>query len=73
MARSKSDLPRMQNQAHSRAPLERGLNVVSQVIERAEKSTKPPPMMRQYDLIERVAATIPTPTKPCSTAPMSTP
>ncbi len=44
----------MQNPAHSRAPLERGLNAVSQVIGRAEKSTKPTPMMRQYDLIERV-------------------
>src|SRR5882672_1943011 len=54
MARSKSDLPRMQNPAHSRAPLERGLNVVTQVIGKAEKSTKPTPMMRQYDLIERV-------------------
>ena len=33
MARSSTDLPRMQNQARTRAPLERGLNIVSQVIE----------------------------------------
>ena len=54
MARSKSDLPRMQNPSRSRATLGRGLNIVSQVIGRAEKPVKPPPMMRQYDLIERV-------------------
>src|SRR6195256_2333542 len=56
MARSTSDLPRMQNQARIRAPLERGLGLDSQVIERLAvkpKSSKPP-MMRQYDLIERV-------------------
>ncbi len=55
MARS-TDLPRMQNQSRARAPLERGLNVVSQVIEKAAKSKEPPKpqMMRQYDLIERV-------------------
>jgi RelA/SpoT family (p)ppGpp synthetase len=56
MARPSSDLPRMQNQSKARAPLERSLNVVSQVI---EKTVKPKPaakpqMMRQYDLIERV-------------------
>ena len=46
----------MQNQARTRAPLERSLNVVSQVIENAVKPKKPaaPQMMRQYDLIERV-------------------
>jgi GTP diphosphokinase / guanosine-3',5'-bis(diphosphate) 3'-diphosphatase len=56
MARSPNDLPRMQNQARTRAPLERSLNIVAQVIERAVKPKKfaPPPMMRQYDLIERV-------------------
>jgi GTP diphosphokinase / guanosine-3',5'-bis(diphosphate) 3'-diphosphatase len=45
----------MQNQARTRAPLERGLKADSQVIEKAEK-TRPavPQMMRQYDLIERV-------------------
>src|SRR5260370_15493407 len=56
MARSSTDLPRMQNQSRARAPLERSLNIVSQVFERAVKPKKPqtPRMMRQYDLIERV-------------------
>src|SRR2546421_10752311 len=56
MARSTSDLPRMQNQARIRAPLERGLGADSQVLERLAISRKPdkPQMMRQYDLIERV-------------------
>src|SRR5215471_12306708 len=56
MARSASDLPRMQNQGRVRAPLDRGLGAATQVIERAIKSMTPgkPQMMRQYDLIERV-------------------
>ena len=56
MARSTTDLPRMQNQARTRAPLERSLNIVSQAIEKTVKPKKPaaPQMMRQYDLIERV-------------------
>src|SRR2546421_11678643 len=56
MARSTSDLPRMQNQARIRAPLERGLGADSQVLERLAISRKisKPQMMRQYDLIERV-------------------
>jgi guanosine-3',5'-bis(diphosphate) 3'-pyrophosphohydrolase len=54
MARSKTDLPRMQNPARSRQPLRRGLNIVSQVIGRAEEPTTPAPMMRQYELVERV-------------------
>src|SRR5262249_6917671 len=55
MARSSTNLPRMQNQSRARAPLERSLNIVSQVIEKAvkPKTTTPPRMMRQYDLIER--------------------
>src|SRR5215470_2676312 len=56
MPRSSTDLPRMQNQSRARAPLERSLDIVSQVIEKTVKS-KPlpkPQMMRQYDLIERV-------------------
>src|SRR5229473_1576337 len=55
MARS-TDLPRMQNQSRARAPLERGLNVVSQAVEKTAKSKElpKPQMMRQYDLIERV-------------------
>jgi GTP diphosphokinase / guanosine-3',5'-bis(diphosphate) 3'-diphosphatase len=55
MARSQTDLPRMQNQSRAKLPLERGLKVVSQRFEKAAKSGKQPPrMMRQYDLIERV-------------------
>src|SRR5262247_3969332 len=56
MARSSTNLPRMQNQSRARAPLERSLNIVSQVIEKTVKQKKPsqPQMMRQYDLIERV-------------------
>jgi guanosine-3',5'-bis(diphosphate) 3'-pyrophosphohydrolase len=56
MARSTADLPRMQNQARTRAPLERGHNVGSQAPEKAarQKATPRPQMMRQYDLIERV-------------------
>ena len=53
MARSNPDLPRMQNQARTWAPLERGRNMVSQAIEKTGKP-KRPQMMRQYDLIERV-------------------
>jgi GTP diphosphokinase / guanosine-3',5'-bis(diphosphate) 3'-diphosphatase len=55
MARSHTDLPRMQNQSRATLPLERGLKVVSQRFEKAAKSGKQlPRMMRQYDLIERV-------------------
>ncbi len=52
MARSTTDLPRMQNPARSRVPLKRGLNVLSQAMGKTEKS--PIPMMRQYELVERV-------------------
>src|SRR5256886_15211559 len=56
MAHSSTNLPRMQNQSRARAPLERSLNIASQVLEKAVKQKKPsqPQMMRQYDLIERV-------------------
>src|SRR5947209_12008358 len=56
MARSSTDLPRMQNQSRARAPLERSLNLVSQAIEKTVKPKRSaaPRMMRQYDLIERV-------------------
>ncbi len=53
MARSSPDLPRMQNQSRTWAPLERGRNIIAQAIEKTEKP-KRPPMMRQYELIERV-------------------
>ena len=54
MARSKTDLPRMQNPARSRAPVELGLKVAAQAAGRVEKPKNPTAMMRQYDLIERV-------------------
>jgi RelA/SpoT family (p)ppGpp synthetase len=56
MARSSTDLPRMQNQARARAPLERGLDISPQDIERTGRipSSAKPRMMRQYELIERV-------------------
>src|SRR6478752_3404535 len=54
MARSKTDLPRMQNPARSRTPVELGLKVAAQAVGRTEKTQKPAAMMRQYDLIERV-------------------
>src|SRR5581483_11106056 len=52
MARSRQ-LPRMQNQSRARAPLERAPNAVPPAPEKKAKSKKPP-MMRQYDLVERV-------------------
>src|SRR5260221_784391 len=56
MARSSPSLPRMQNQSGAGAPLDSSHNIVSKVIEKAVKQKKAsrPPMMRQYDLIERV-------------------
>jgi len=54
MSRSQTDLPRMQGQARTRAPLERNVDVPAQVVARATKPTRKPQMMRQYELIERV-------------------
>jgi (p)ppGpp synthase/HD superfamily hydrolase len=56
MTRATNDLPRMQNQSRARAPFGRGLNIVSQVFERAKKSSasSKPGMLRQYELVERV-------------------
>src|SRR5436853_7658083 len=54
MARSKTDLPRMQNPARSRTPVELGLKVASQAAGRVEKPKNPAAIMRQYDLLERV-------------------
>jgi RelA/SpoT family (p)ppGpp synthetase len=55
MARSQTDLPRMQNQSRATLPLERGLKVVAQRSEKSAQAGKQPPrLMRQYDLIERV-------------------
>jgi RelA/SpoT family (p)ppGpp synthetase len=53
MARSNPDLPRMQNQSRTRAPLARNANIVAQAVENKEKDLRPK-MMRQYDLLERV-------------------
>ncbi|HEX5210211.1 MAG TPA: bifunctional (p)ppGpp synthetase/guanosine-3',5'-bis(diphosphate) 3'-pyrophosphohydrolase [Pseudolabrys sp.] len=52
MARARSDLPRMQKQSPNRAPLE----VAAFTPQAAEKpgQSRKPPIMRQYDLIERV-------------------
>jgi guanosine-3',5'-bis(diphosphate) 3'-pyrophosphohydrolase len=54
MTRPRSDLPRMQKQSPTRAPLGRPVTAASQVHEKPEQTKKPPRMMRQYDLIERV-------------------
>src|SRR5215204_715084 len=56
MARSMIELPPMQSQARTRAPLMRARNVLAQTNEKAPKFDRPskPQMMRQYDLIERV-------------------
>ena len=53
MPRSRTDLPRMQKQALTRAPLERSFGSVAQVVGKTSKSRKPQ-MMQQVDLIERV-------------------
>ena len=54
MAQSKTDLPRMQSPARARPALERGASIVAQTLAEQSKKKKPGPMMRQYDLIERV-------------------
>src|SRR6266516_2499777 len=55
MASSSTDRPRIQNEARTRAPLQRSINLVSQVIETAVKPKKASPqIMWHYDLIERV-------------------
>ena len=48
-----TDLPRMQNQARSRAPVERGRVAVAEPAEKVAPKAKAP-MMRQYELVERV-------------------
>ncbi len=52
MARTRNDLPRMQKQSPTRAPLERPV-AAAQALEKPAQTKKPPRMMRQYDLIER--------------------
>jgi RelA/SpoT family (p)ppGpp synthetase len=53
MARSSTDLPRMQNQARPRAPRDRIGLMRSQAIGNARDQGRPQ-MMRQYELVERV-------------------
>jgi GTP diphosphokinase / guanosine-3',5'-bis(diphosphate) 3'-diphosphatase len=53
MARTRSDLPRMQKQAPIRAPRAAAVDTPTQAADRPAVSRKLP-MMRQYDLIERV-------------------
>jgi RelA/SpoT family (p)ppGpp synthetase len=54
MTRTRSDLPRMQKQSPTRAPLVPAAAPTPQAAEKPAKSKKPPQIMRQYDLIERV-------------------
>ncbi len=54
MARSKTDLPRMQNPARNRGDLLRSLSIVPQLADEPEKSKPAAPMMRQYELVDRV-------------------
>src|SRR3954464_8642004 len=53
MAASRSELPRMQKQARTRAPLQPTAALALQLAEGVVTSRKPT-MMRQYDLLERV-------------------
>jgi GTP diphosphokinase / guanosine-3',5'-bis(diphosphate) 3'-diphosphatase len=54
MARTRSDLPRMQKQAPIRAPRPPAVAPATASAPATEKPARKPPMMRQYDLIERV-------------------
>ena len=54
MARSSTDLPRMQNQSRARAPHERISTLFTSIEASKSKAQPKPQMMRQYDLIERV-------------------
>jgi len=53
MARTRSDLPRMQKQAPIRGPQAPAVGAATQTVEKPSQTRKLP-MMRQYDLIERV-------------------
>jgi GTP diphosphokinase / guanosine-3',5'-bis(diphosphate) 3'-diphosphatase len=54
MARTRSDLPRMQKQAPIRAPRPPAVAPATASALATEKPARKPQMMRQYDLIERV-------------------
>jgi len=53
MAQARSNLPRMQKQSPTRAPLKHAPAAAKQAREKPAQPKKPP-IMRQYDLIERV-------------------
>src|SRR6202158_4210847 len=53
MARSSTDLPRMQNQAKPRAPLDRAAQIGAHTPGNGRDQGRPR-MMRQYELVERV-------------------
>src|SRR5262245_15390023 len=54
MARSNPQLPRMQNQARTRAPLEIAAARPASLPAEAPKRPAKPQMMRQYELVDRV-------------------
>ncbi len=54
MARSPTDLPRMQNQARPRAPIDPDRHQIVGKTRTRPAPKGPAPMMRQYDLVERV-------------------
>jgi guanosine-3',5'-bis(diphosphate) 3'-pyrophosphohydrolase len=54
MSRTRPDLPRMQKQSPTRAPLERPAVAPTQVIEKPAQPKKQPRMMRHNELVERV-------------------
>ncbi|HTV30373.1 MAG TPA: HD domain-containing protein, partial [Xanthobacteraceae bacterium] len=55
MARAPTDLPRMQNQPRLRVAVARGLQLVPRRAEGAAAApSRKPPLMRQYELIDRV-------------------
>src|SRR5450432_661026 len=54
MSRTRPDLPRMQKQSPTRAPLERPAVAPAQVVEKPAQPKKQPRMMRHNELVERV-------------------
>jgi guanosine-3',5'-bis(diphosphate) 3'-pyrophosphohydrolase len=56
MSRTRPDLPRMQKQSPTRAPLRAPVAAAEQVIEKPASPKKAPRMMRHNELVERVRA-----------------
>jgi guanosine-3',5'-bis(diphosphate) 3'-pyrophosphohydrolase len=54
MTRTRPDLPRMQKQSPTRAPLARPVAPAERAIEKPKPTKKPPRMMRHNELVERV-------------------